>query len=70
MAIDDKWARKAHYEKTGKWPMTSGQERRAIRKNKRDREFRESLGGPQQVVQNINKKLKEQADREAQNRLF
>lgn len=70
MAIDDKWGRWSHYQKTGKWPQTTRQERGTIRKNKRDREFKESLGGPQRVVGEINRKLKEQEERDAQNRLF
>lgn len=70
MAVDDKWARKAHFEATGKWPMTTRQERNAIRKNKRAREFKETVNGHQRVVGAINQRLKEQADREAQNRLF
>ena len=70
MAVDDKWGRWTHYQKTGKWPMTTRQERNAIRKNKRDREFAESAGGAAEVVGRINARLKEQADQEAQNRLF
>lgn len=70
MAVDDKWGRWEHYQKTGKFPMTTRQERNAIRKNKRAREFRESTGGAAEVVGRINQRLKEQADREAQNRLF
>lgn len=70
MAVDDKWGRWEHYQKTGKFPMTTRQERNAIRKNKRAREFKETVNGHQRVVGAINQRLKEQADREAQNRLF
>lgn len=70
MAIDDKWGRWSHYQKTGKWPQTTRQERGTIRKNKRDREFIESLGQGEHPVDAANRRLKEQEERDSQNRLF
>jgi hypothetical protein len=71
MAVDDKWGRWSHYQKTGKWPMTSRQERGAIRKNKRDREFQKSLGKvTESPVAKANRLRQEQEERDSQNRLF
>lgn len=50
MAIDDPWERKAHFEKHGTWPMTSRQEKEAIARNKKSREFMEGTSkGPSEV---------------------
>ena len=35
MAMDDKWARKREFEKTGTWPATSGQEKKAVAENRK-----------------------------------
>jgi|LauGreDrversion4_2_1035121.scaffolds.fasta_scaffold84941_1 hypothetical protein len=45
MAADDKWERWNEYQNTGKFPKTSRQQRDAIGKNKRAREFFEAHGG-------------------------
>lgn len=70
MANDDKWSRWDEYQKTGKWPQTSRQERDAIGKNKKARIFRETLGQGEHPVTKANREIKEQQEREAQNRLF
>ena len=69
MAIDDPWARKAHYEKTGKWPMTSRQEKEAIAKNKRAREFKESLAKGPHPVERANALIRLQKENEKKNQL-
>jgi len=69
MAIDEPWARKEHFEKHGTWPMTSRQEKEAIARNKRSREFQESLGGPREVIQRANAYVKKQQENERKNQL-
>lgn len=51
------WSRKEHFEKTGKWPSTPNQEKKAIAKNKAGRELYEKFKNPNlSWIQDLSKK--------------